>query len=266
MTKTAAALLPGRLGRGGARARDAPRLVAQSIPVDLELGYRFVDVSGNDQMYRTQINDRPGLLLRSLDFTGPELLGGGALLDTLHVDASDVGAGPAGQLRFVAGQNEIFQLRFTLARDRPLQRAAGLRQSLPRPRASSRASRPGTASATSTTSTLELLPGKIVTPLLGYTRNTYDGPGTTTYHLGENEFLLNQQVHSVDELYRVGLGFNYAGIQARLHAGLAAVRLEIRRDARAGGRRRQRHDADPRPDRSRPTRSSAPRTTRSTRP
>ncbi len=66
---------------------------------------------------------------------------------------------------------------------------------------------------------LELLPGKIVSPLLGYTRNTYDGPGTTTYHLGENEFLLNQQVHSVDQLYRVGLGFNYKGIRAGFTQG-----------------------------------------------
>src|SRR5271154_1404954 len=90
----------------------AAGLRAQSIPVDFELGYRFVDVSGNDQMYRTQINDRPGLLLRSLDFTGPELVGGG-LLDTLHIEGSDIGAGPAGQFRFLAGQNEVFRLTFT---------------------------------------------------------------------------------------------------------------------------------------------------------
>src|SRR4029077_3921114 len=66
---------------------------------------------------------------------------------------------------------------------------------------------------------LELLPGKIVSPLLGYTRNTYDGPGPTTYHLGQNEYLLNQQVNSVDQLYRVGLGFNYKGIRAGFTQG-----------------------------------------------
>jgi hypothetical protein len=193
-------------------------LLAQSIPVDVELGYRFVDVSGNDQMYRTQINDRPGLLLRSLDFTGPELLGGGTLLDTLHVDASDVGAGPAGRLRFVAGQNEIFQLRFSW-------RETDLYSALPA------FANPfldqGIIPGQQTwnrirniyDAELELLPGKIVSPLLGYTRNTYDGPGTTTYHFGENEFLLNQQVHSVDQLYRVGLGFNYKGIRAGFTQG-----------------------------------------------
>ena len=58
-----------------------------------------------------------------------------------------------------------------------------------------------------------------MSPLLGYTRNTYDGPGTTTYHFGENEFLLNEQVQSVDQLYRVGVGFNYAGIRAGFTQG-----------------------------------------------
>ena len=55
----------GLLSAAGLRAQSA-------FPVDVELGYRFVDVTGNDQMYRTQINDRPGLLLRSLDYTSPE--------------------------------------------------------------------------------------------------------------------------------------------------------------------------------------------------
>ena len=85
-------------------------LSAQAIPVDVELGYRFVDVSGNDQMYRTQINDRPGVLLRSLNYTSQGPLG---FLDTFHVDASDVGAGPAGQLRLLAAQTGVFRLTFS---------------------------------------------------------------------------------------------------------------------------------------------------------
>ena len=60
-----------------------------------------MDVSGNDQMYRTQINDRPGVLLRSLDYTSQGSLG---FLDNLHIDGSDIGAGPAGQLRVLAAQ------------------------------------------------------------------------------------------------------------------------------------------------------------------
>src|SRR5215472_18480723 len=89
---------------GVARAR------AQTVPVDVELGYRFVDVSGNENEYRTQINDRPGVLLRSLDYTAPGSIG---FLDTLQITGSDIGAGPAGQFRLLAAQTDVFRLNFS---------------------------------------------------------------------------------------------------------------------------------------------------------
>ncbi len=58
-----------------------------------------------------------------------------------------------------------------------------------------------------------------MSPLLGYTRNVYQGPGTTTYHLGQNEYLLNEQVLSIDQLYRVGLVFQCDGVQAGFTQG-----------------------------------------------
>ncbi len=190
-------------------------LSAQAIPVDVELGYRWVDVSGNDQMYRTQINDRPGLLLRSLNYTSQGSLG---FLDTFHVDASDVGAGPAGQLRLLAAQTNVFRLTFSW-------RETDLYSALPafaNPFLDEGII-PGQQTWNRTRNIydaqLELLPGKIITPLLGYTRNVYQGPGTTTYHVGGNEFLLNERVQSVDQLYRVGLGFNYGPVQAGFTQG-----------------------------------------------
>jgi len=190
-------------------------LRAQAIPIDVELGYRFVDVSGNDQMYRTQINDRPGVLLRSLNYASQGPVG---FLDTFHVDASDIGAGPAGQLRLLAAQTNVFKLTFTW-------RETDLYSALPafaNPLLDDGIV-PGQQTWNRTRNiydaTLELLPGKIITPLLGYTRNVYQGPGTTTYHLGGNEYQLNEQIQSIDQLYRVGLGFNYAGIQAGFTQG-----------------------------------------------
>jgi hypothetical protein len=191
-------------------------LGAQAIPLDLEVGYRFVDVSGNEQMYRTQINDRQGFLLRSLDYTS-----GGPLfpfLDYFHVDASDIGAGPAGQLRLQAGAQELYKLTFTW-------RETDLYSALPAFANPFIAEGiiPGQHTYNRTRNiydaTLELLPGKIVSPILQFTRNTYKGPGTTTYHLGGNEFLLNDQVNSTDDLYRVGLGFQYGPVQGAVTQG-----------------------------------------------
>jgi hypothetical protein len=194
----------------------AGSLCGQAIPLDLEVGYRFVDVSGNEQMYRTQINDRQGVLLRSLDYTSAGPIGG--FLDYLHVDGSDIGAGPAGQLRFLAGQTGLFRLTFTW-------RETDLYSALPAFANPFLAEGivPGQQTYNRTRNiydaTLELLPGKIVSPILEYTRNTYNGPGTTTYHVGGNEFLLDDQVHSVDELYRLGLGFNYGPVQGAVTQG-----------------------------------------------
>jgi hypothetical protein len=54
----------------------APAAVSgQAIPLELEVGYRFVDGDGNRDMYRTQINDREGILLRSLTFSSGTISG-----------------------------------------------------------------------------------------------------------------------------------------------------------------------------------------------
>ncbi len=194
----------------------AGALLGQAIPLDLEVGYRFVDVSGNEQEYRTQINDRQGFLLRSLDYTSSGPLG--AMLDYFHVDASDVGAGPAGQLRLQAGATDMYKLTFTW-------RETDLYSALPAFANPFLAQGiiPGQHTYNRTRNiydaTLELLPGKVVSPILQYTRNTYNGPGTTTYHLGGDEFFMNDQVHSTDEIYRLGLGFNWGPVQGGFTQG-----------------------------------------------
>src|SRR5215831_2659674 len=188
---------------------------AQTVPVDIELGYRFVDVSGNDQEYRTQINDRPGVLLRSLDYTAPGSLG---FLDTLQITGSDIGAGPAGQFRLLAARTDVFRLNFTW-------RETDLYSALPafaNPFIDLGVV-PGQQTWNRTRNIydvqLELLPGKIVSPILGYTRNVYDGPGTTTYFIGQNEYLQDEFIQSVDQLWRIGLEFNWNNINAGFTQG-----------------------------------------------
>jgi hypothetical protein len=186
----------------------AASLRGQALPLDLEVGYRWVDVSGNENEYRTQINDRPGVLLRSMNFTSQEPIDG--IFDYLHVDASDVGAGPAGQLRFQAGQVGLYRLNFQWRQTDEFSALPAFANPfldegiIPGQQTWNRTRNIYDAS-------LELLPGKIISPVLGYTRNVYQGPGTTTYHLGGNEFLLRDQINSVDELYHAGLNFNLGG-------------------------------------------------------
>ena len=74
----------------------APMLHAQMIPFDAEVGYRWLGVSGNEAMYRTQINERSGLLIRNLTLATGDFEGHTSLVSRFRLDISDLGVGPAG--------------------------------------------------------------------------------------------------------------------------------------------------------------------------
>jgi len=208
----------------------AAPLSAQTVP-EFELGYRFVDVSGNDQEYRSQINDRPGFLLRMLSYDSAGPVGG--LFDFVHLDADDLGAGPAGSLRFSAGQVDTFKLNFTWRRTNLYSALPAFANPfldegiVPGQQTYNR-------SRDIYDATLEILPGQKFTPILGYTRTIYRGPGTTTYHLGEDEFALDDRVQSVDDLYRVGLGFNIGPVRGAVTQGYREYRWSDTTSLRPG--------------------------------
>ena len=198
----------------------APEPEAKAEPVvalpEFELGYRFVDVTGNEDEYRSQINDRPGVLLRSLSWASSAPVDG--VLDYFRVDASDLGAGPAGSFRLSAGQLNLFKLDFTW-------RTVDYFSALPafaNPFIDDGIV-PGQQTYNRTRQiydvNVQILPGKKLTPILGYTQNIYRGPGTSTYHLGSDEFLLNQNINSRDEEFRVGLGFDFGMVQGAIVQG-----------------------------------------------
>ncbi|HEY7113415.1 MAG TPA: hypothetical protein VIA45_10830 [Thermoanaerobaculia bacterium] len=229
--------------RKAIRARLALGALAAAIPAgavfgqtqaplpELELGYRFVDVSGNDQMYRSQINDRPGFLLRTLSWDSAGPLDG--VFDYAHVDADDLGAGPAGALRFRAGQVDTFRLNFSWRRTNLYSALPAFANPfldegiVPGQQTYNR-------SRDIYDATLEIFPGKKLTPILGFTRNVYRGPGTTTYHVGENEFALDDRVQAVDDEYRIGLAFDVGPVRGAVIQGWRRYRWTDVASLRAG--------------------------------
>ena len=77
-------------------------IAAQTTPVDVEIGYRWTDISGNEDMYRTQINEDEGLLIRALTISSVDFGG--------HAGFA-LGASEAGQVdienRQVAGHRGV---------------------------------------------------------------------------------------------------------------------------------------------------------------
>lgn len=183
----------------------AAGVYAQAIPFDVELGYRWTSIDGNEDMYKTQINENDGFLVRSFSMSTGDSLGTN-LFDHIRIDASDFGTGPASALTLDVGQADMYRLRLAY-------RSADHYSALPAFANPLLANGiiPGQHTfdrkRNMFDADLEFLPGRAITPFIGYSYNNNSGPGTTTYHTGLDEFKLNQDLNESDNEYRVGFGF-----------------------------------------------------------
>ena len=189
---------------------------AQTVPFDLEAGYRWLEIKGDEGMYRTQINERSGFLIRNFSMLTADTHTGA--FDRLRVDISDFGTGPAGAFRLQADKAGMY--RFTLgyrqtnafsalpAFANPLL-GAGV---VPGQHTYDRDRRMIDAD-------VEFLPGQRIVPFIGYSFNHMSSPGTTTYHVGQDEFLLTQSLRDTDHEFRGGAAFNFNSIYGQFTQG-----------------------------------------------
>ena len=196
---------------------------AQTVPFDLEIGYRWLNLKGDPGMYRTQINERSGLLIKSFALGTSDFEGRTSLVDRFRIDASDLGVGPAESLRMEASRAGAYRLRFGY-------RATDAFSALPafaNPLLGSGIV-PGQHTYNRTRRMfdidLELLPDKAVTPFVGYTWNDNRGPGQTTYHAGQDEFRLLQNLQERDREIRAGASFHFASVYGQVTQGWRSFR------------------------------------------
>lgn len=181
---------------------------AQTLPLnlELELGYRWTDIQGNDALYRSQINERAGVVLRSLSYFTADV---GGATDHFRVDAYDLGTSPAGSLRIDTGKSGLYRVRFgyrTFDSFRALPAVANpfLAQGIiPGQHTFDRNRKLFDAD-------VEWLGFRSITPFAGYSWGNNEGPGTTTYTLGGDEFHLGSDLEERDRELRVGASFNTA--------------------------------------------------------
>ena len=190
----------------------APCALAQTLPMELEVGYRWVNVQGNEDQYRSQINERSGFLIRQFSVSSNDPSGTG-LVDRFRFDVSDLGVdtgatgfarldvGKTGVYRLTASYREMSQYSSLPAFANPLL-ASGI---IPGQHSYDRTRRMFDVN-------LELLPGKAITPFVGYGYNRNQGPGRTTYFVGQDEFQLNQDLKETEQEFRVGAGFNFGNV------------------------------------------------------
>lgn len=196
----------------------AAPLCAQMIPFDAEIGYRWFDVTGNEGMYRTQINERSGFLIRRLTLATGDFEGHTSLVDRFRVDVSDLGTGPAGSLRVEADRAGAYRLRLAYRGTEAFSELPTFANPL-----LAQGIVPGQHTYDRTRRMfdvdLEILPDAAFSPFIGYTFNDNDSAGTTTYHLGQDEFLLGQDLAEQDRELRLGASFRFANVYGRVTQG-----------------------------------------------
>lgn len=179
---------------------------AQAIPFDLEIGYRWASIDGNEDMYRTQIDERSGVLIRSFSLTTGDDHAT-RLFDHVRIDVSDLGVGPASAFTIDARRADTYRLRLAYRSTDYYSALPALANPL-----LNRGIIPGQHTFDRERNVfdadLEILSGRTITPFVGFTYNNNSGPGLTTYSLGLDEFQLHQDLDDTDTEYRVGFGFN----------------------------------------------------------
>jgi hypothetical protein len=203
---------------------------AQAIPFDIEVGYRFLDVSGSQDSYRSQINEREGFLVRGFHLGTDGKTDGFPILDRLRIDGSDLGAGPAGSLSLDAGLTGAYRLRLSYRHLDQFSALAGFAN----PLGALIGQQTWDRTRDMVDVNLELLPGAVVTPLFGFTSNNLTGPGYTTAFVGQDEFRLAQDLKVHDEEFRAGLGFHAGAFSGEFLQGWRRDR-ETEKDSLAPG-------------------------------
>lgn len=191
---------------------------AQSTFVDLEIGYQTVDVSGNEDMYRTQLNQDDGFVLNTLSLVLVDPEDSSSLYDRFRIDASGFGGSPNGRLSLTSEEGSLYRLRLDYRHFESFSALPGWAN----PYAADGVS-PGQHTWDRDRDLfdleLELLPGRMITPILGYRYNRIDGPRTTTYHVGGDEFRLDSDLEETEEEFRAGLAFAAGGFRGSLIQG-----------------------------------------------
>ncbi|HXG58655.1 MAG TPA: hypothetical protein VNL91_06505 [Thermoanaerobaculia bacterium] len=191
---------------------------AQMIPVDLEIGYRFLDLKGSSAMYRTQVNEQEGFVLRSLMFYSIAPDSGTRFTDSIRIDATDLGLAPASSLRVQAYRSEGYRLDLRFRRSREFSELPLFANPLA---ASGLTTGQHTFDRTRNMvdGDLELLRWRRIRPFVGYSWNKHDGPGTTTYHVGQDEFVLLQNLNDTASEFRAGAAFEFGSFAGEITQG-----------------------------------------------
>ncbi|HWR16546.1 MAG TPA: hypothetical protein VN577_17105 [Terriglobales bacterium] len=190
-------------------AADGREMGGFQVEQSVELGYRYVDVTGNKDIYDTFIdqNQGPRVLEQTLSIRSPQHAG--ALFDDLFLSSFGWGGDPENVARARVSKYKLYDFSALFRRDHNFFNYNLLANPLNPP-----TSNPNVPVDFSPHSMdikrrmydfgLTLLPASRVSVRLGYSRNRSEGPSFTSFHEG-TDVLLAQPWNVTQDMYRVGV-------------------------------------------------------------
>ena len=188
-----------------------------SITSSIEIGVRGLDVNGDHEKYRSDLNYRPGIRIFDSSFTIKDNTLGTKVFDTAVVTTSGWGSDPTGAFRFNMDRTGIYKFESNVRRVRYFNNLKNhaVNWSQPFPR--------GSEHALNTLHhfgdfDLTLFPERSLRYRLGYSFNETEGPGFNSIRFQGDEFGLPSVVKTRSQDLRAGieakvfgfnLGFNY---------------------------------------------------------
>src|SRR5581483_7305310 len=194
-------------------------------PLDIEIGYRTLSLKGNEDLYRTQINERRGIFIRSMTILTSEPRDI-SQIDRLRIDGTEIGPGsPASALRLEASRYSYYRLLFTWRRTNSFSALPAFANPL---------LEQGVITGQHTydrrrdmmDAQLDLLPRAKITPFIGFGFRKLSGPGTSTFTTGTNEFQLSQSVEEREHEYRGGAYYDFGSVRGSITQGWRRLRSD----------------------------------------
>jgi hypothetical protein len=192
------------------------QLGTYNVVSSLEFGVRGLSVSGNDNKYRSDLNYSSGVRLFDSSFLLQSKDGSGGPFDEFLVNSSGWGGDPHGYTRVSIEKSGVYRFDANIRRARYFNALRSLANPLNTPVGQHTSNTRHNFSDFDFTGLPE---NRKVKFYLGYSRDTREGPGTTTLRFGGDEYGVNTNTETRANNFRAGIDARLLGFDLSLLQG-----------------------------------------------
>lgn len=171
-------------------------LGSYNVTSSIEVGVRGLSVDGNNNKYRSDLNYKPGVRVFDSSFLLQHKDRRGTLFDEFLVNTSGWGGDPQGYTRVMAEKSGIYRFDANVRRVKYFNNLSNL----------ALGQHTNNMRINVGDYDLTLLPESLKHKVyLGYSRNTLNGPGITTYDFSRDEYAINTNQETRANNFRAGV-------------------------------------------------------------